>query len=215
MFHSVFSINAWHKQIVRGDLYNLTQKYMFCKKIISQDIRAPSHKGQEKCGHRAKLSSFCVIPCSSPYSSSGPMPQQLSARGGEFFEPGIDSKNILNDLNCHQDVGPVMALQISKFQIKPIWLFEGSLEISLPYFFFTVTLIFPTFYTPTFSLDIFLLPWTLSVVHSTLEISDFGCHLLTSLSHLLLSLQHFIPCCYDISRFFSSLYTDSPFYVLY
>lgn len=80
----------------------------------------PSHKGQKKCGHRAKLSSSCVIPHSSSNSSSGPVPQQLSARGGEFSEPGIDSKNILNDLNCHQDVGPAMALQISKFQIKTI-----------------------------------------------------------------------------------------------
>lgn len=62
-----------------------------------------------------------VIPPSSPNSRFGQVPQQLSARGGEFSEPGIDSKNILNDLNCHQDVGLAMAPQITKFQIKPTW----------------------------------------------------------------------------------------------
>lgn len=88
--------------------------------VISQDINAPSHKGQKKFSQRAKMSNYYVIPPGSPNSHSGRVPQQLSARGGEFSEPGIDSKNILNDLNCHQDVGLAMALQISKFQIKTI-----------------------------------------------------------------------------------------------
>lgn len=102
-----------------GDLYHLTLEYVGFLKIIFQDMNAPSHKGQNKFSHsRAQLSSSHVIPARSPSSRSGRVPQQPSARGGEFSEPGIDSKNILNDLNCHQDVGLVMALQISKFQMK-------------------------------------------------------------------------------------------------
>lgn len=85
-------------------------------------MNAPSHKGQNKFSHsRAQLSSSYFIPRRSPSSRSGQVPQQPSARGGEFSEPGIDSKNILNDLNRHQDVRLVMALQISKFQIKMFW----------------------------------------------------------------------------------------------
>ncbi|KAI1234419.1 hypothetical protein IHE44_0003469 [Lamprotornis superbus] len=43
-------------------------------------------------------------------SRSGRVPRQPSARGGEFSKLGIDSKNILNDLNRHQDVGLIFAI---------------------------------------------------------------------------------------------------------
>lgn len=85
-------------------------------------MNAPSHKRQNEFSHsRAQLSSSRVISPRSPSSCSGRVPQQPTARGGEFSEPGIDSKNILNDLNRHQDVRLVMALQISKFQMKLFW----------------------------------------------------------------------------------------------
>lgn len=126
-------------------------------KIIFEDVNAPSHKGQNKFSHsRTELSSSHVIPLRSPGSGSGRVPQQPSARGGEFSEPGIDSKNILNDLNCHQDVGLGMALQISKFQMKTFWRALGSiimyhfsffLEVSSYFIFLIVTLGFSVFYT--------------------------------------------------------------------
>lgn len=149
MFNSIFSINVWHKLIWMGDLYNLTLEYTGFFKIIFQDMNAPSHKGQNKFSHsRAQLSSSHVIPPRSPSSRSGRVPQQPSARGGEFSEPGIDSKNILNDLNRHQDAGLVMALQISKFQMETFWRGPGSIVVfphfsdSNSWFFWFLHLIF-------------------------------------------------------------------------
>lgn len=112
----------------------LTLEYVGFSKRISQDMNAPSHKGQNEFSlSRSELSSSHVIPPRSPGSGSGRVPQQPSARGGEFSEPGIDSKNILNDLNCHQDVALGMALQISKFQMKTFWRGLGSIII-FPHF---------------------------------------------------------------------------------
>lgn len=143
MFNSIFSINVWHKFVLfvqspvnLGALYYLTLEYMGFSKIIFQDMNAPSHEGQNKFSpSRSELSSPHVIPPRSPGSGSGSgrVPQQPSARGGEFSEPGIDSKNILKDLNCHQDVGLGMALQISKFQMKTFWRGLGSIII-FPHF---------------------------------------------------------------------------------
>lgn len=152
-------------------------------------MNALSHEGQNKFSHtRSELSSSHVIPPCSPGSGSGRVPQQPSARGGEFSEPGTDSKNILNDLNCHQDVGLGMALQISKFQMKTF--FGGVLEVSSSFLIFlTVTLGFSVFYA--FSLNVFNLPrtlWallhTMSVVCSVLGISDLG-YLFISQEYLL------------------------------
>lgn len=112
-------------------------------------MNAPSDKGQNKSSHsRAQVSSSHVLPPRLPGSRSGPVPWQPSARGGEFSQPGIDSKNILNDLNCHQDVRLVMALQISKFQMKMFWRGLGSIVIfphfsdSNSWFFWFLHLIF-------------------------------------------------------------------------
>lgn len=112
-----------------------------------QGMNAPSHQGQNKFSpSRSELSSSRVVPPHSPGSGPGRVPQQPSARGGEFSEPGIDSKNILNDLNCHQDVGLGMALQISKFQIKTFWWGLGSIII-FPCFSDSNSWVFWFFYT--------------------------------------------------------------------
>ncbi|KAF2987655.1 hypothetical protein EK904_006030 [Melospiza melodia maxima] len=72
-------------------------------------MNAVSHQGQNEFSpSRSELSSSHVVPPRSPGSGPGRVPQQPSARGGEFSEPGIDSKNILNDLNCHQDCQAVV-----------------------------------------------------------------------------------------------------------
>lgn len=59
-------------------------------------------------------------PHGSPGARPGWLPRGLSARGRRFSEPGIDSKNILNGLNCHQDVGLEVVLQISKFRVETV-----------------------------------------------------------------------------------------------
>lgn len=59
-----------------------------------------------------------------------------------------------------------------------------------------VTLVFPTFYTSSFSLNVFALPRTLMAlyavaeVHSTLEVSDLDYYLLASLLYLPIQSLH-------------------------